>query len=221
MVRSAGLGNYVDDIGLMLRVGKGGTHQWIQRLCDPRRRVDLGLGSADCLKPAEARKVAADNRAIVRTGGDPRRSRMPTFRECRGDLLLGQAGHVAVGQPREQLALRRGPHVLPKIGGVPVDRVRSTAVYEVLRPIGLAGKHALSRWRARRSRRCGVGADFGVPLGGLAGEGCAAAAAETHRGPKHHDAVHWSKVCNSVMTQALRTSGIAASGHGFRSSFKL
>ncbi len=25
---------------------------------------------------------------------------------------------------------------------------------------------------------------------------------------------------NSVMTQALRTSGIAASGHGFRSSFK-
>ena len=25
---------------------------------------------------------------------------------------------------------------------------------------------------------------------------------------------------NSVMTQALRTAGIAASGHGFRSSFK-
>ena len=32
MVRSAGPGNYVDGNGLMLRVRKSGSRQWIQRL---------------------------------------------------------------------------------------------------------------------------------------------------------------------------------------------
>ena len=32
MVRSAGPGNYVDGNGLMFRVRKSGTRQWIQRL---------------------------------------------------------------------------------------------------------------------------------------------------------------------------------------------
>ena len=32
--------------------------------------------------------------------------------------------------------------MLPKIGAMPVDKVGSATVYEVLRPIALAGKHA-------------------------------------------------------------------------------
>jgi len=33
-------------------------------------------------------------------------------------------------------------YVLPRIGAMPVDKVGSAAVYEVRRPIALAGKHA-------------------------------------------------------------------------------
>lgn len=43
MVRSAGPGNYVNDNGLMLRVRKSGSRQWIQRVMIHGRRVDLGL----------------------------------------------------------------------------------------------------------------------------------------------------------------------------------
>ena len=33
-------------------------------------------------------------------------------------------------------------YVRPKLGAMPVDKVGSAAVYEVLRPVALAGKHA-------------------------------------------------------------------------------
>ena len=51
----------------------------IQRLTIHGCRVDLGLGSAELVSLADARQAAADNRAIARTGGDPRRVRVPTF----------------------------------------------------------------------------------------------------------------------------------------------
>ena len=40
------------------------------------------------------------------------------------------------------LATRADRYVLPKIGGMPVDKVGSAALYGVLRPTTLAGKHA-------------------------------------------------------------------------------
>ena len=68
MVRSASPGNYVDGNGLMLRVRKSGSRQWIQRLTIHGRRVDLGFGSAELVKLADARKVAADS--PIRAGHD-------------------------------------------------------------------------------------------------------------------------------------------------------
>ena len=114
MVRTAGPGNYVDGNGLMLRVRKSGTRQWIQRLMIHGRREDLGLGSADLVKLADARKVAADNRAIARTGGDPRRSRVPTFEKAEATCLV---------EKRDTWRSAVDRYVLPKIGGMPVDKV--------------------------------------------------------------------------------------------------
>ena len=73
------------------------------------RRVDLGLGSAELVKLADARRVAADNRAIARTGGDHRRAKVPTFE--------------AAESPAKNWRIAMDRYVLPKIGGVPVDRV--------------------------------------------------------------------------------------------------
>lgn len=77
----------MDGNGLMLRVGRTGARQWVQRLVIHGRRVDLGLGSADVVKLADARVVAADNRAVARTGGDPRRARVPTFERAEADCF--------------------------------------------------------------------------------------------------------------------------------------
>ena len=316
MVRSAGPGNYVDGNGLMLRVRKSGTRQWIQRLMIHGRRVDLGLGSADLVKLADARRVAADNRAIARTGGDPRRSRVPTFEKAEAACFAEKRDTWRSDSPAHNWRSSVDRYVLPKIGGMPVDKVGSAAVYEVLRPIALDGKHATVKvagaaitavleWSRINEFRA-----EGSPV-----EAVCRRLPKRAGGPKHHDAVHWSEVggalaridagqCrpstkramrftaltaarqvevrratwdqfdleaavwvkpaeatktakshrvplsrqaldllagarkasrgallfpgsrpgammgNSVMTQALRAAGIAASGHGFRSSFK-
>ena len=316
MVRSAGPGNYVDGNGLMLRVRKSGTRQWIQRLTIHGRRVDLGLGSADLVKLADARRVAADNRAIARTGGDPRRSRVPTFEKAEAIRFAEKRDTWRSDSPAHNWRSAMDRYVLPRIAGMPVDKVGSAAVYDVLRPIALSGKHATVKvagaaitavleW-AKISEFRAEGSPVETVRRGLP---------KRAGGPKHHDAVHWSEVggalaridaggclpstkrgirftaltaCRqvearratwdqfdleaavwvkpaeatktarshrvplssqaldvladarretrgalafpgkhagtmmgqSVMTQALRTSGIAASGHGFRSSFK-
>ena len=316
MVRTAGPGNYVDGNGLMLRVRKSGSRQWIQRLMIHGRRVDLGLGSADLVKLADARKVAADNRAIARTCGDPRRSRVPTFEKAEKICFEEKRDTWRSKSPVLNWRSAVDRNVLPKIGGMPVDKVGSAAVYEVLHPIALAGKHATVKvagaaitavleWARINEFRA-----EGSPV-----ETVRRRLPKRAGGPKHHDAVHWSEVgnalaridagrCmastklamrftaltagrqvevrratweqfdletavwvkpaeatktakshrvplsrqaldvlaearkatrgalvfpgsrrgammgNSVMTQALRTAGIAASGHGFRSSFK-
>ena len=135
MVRSAGPGNYVDGNGLMLRVRKSGTRQWIQRLMIHGRRVDLGLGSAELVELADARRVAADNRAIARTGGDPRRSRVPTFEKAEKICFAEKWDTWRSKSPANNWRSAMDRYVLPRIGGMPVDRVGSAAIYEVLRPI--------------------------------------------------------------------------------------
>ena len=316
MVRSARPGNYVDGNGLMLRVRKSGSRQWIQRLTIHGRRVDLGLGSAELVRLADARRVAADNRAIARTGGDPRRSRVPRFESAEAVCFAERRETWRSDSPTLNWRSAMDRYVLPKIGGMPVDKVGSAAVYEVLRPIALAGKHATVKV-------AGAAITAVLEWARINEFRSAGSPVETVRrrlpkragGPKHHDAVHWSEVgsvlaridagqCrpatklairftaltasrqievrratwdqfdlesavwvkpadsmktakshrvplsrqaldvlaeaqkgnrgalvfpgtrpgamlgNSVMTQALRTARIAASGHGFRSSFK-
>ena len=70
MVRHAGPGSYVDGNGLMLRVRDSGSRSWVQRIMVHGRRVDIGLGNAELVSLADARRMAADNRAVARTGGD-------------------------------------------------------------------------------------------------------------------------------------------------------
>ena len=56
-------------------------------------------------------------------------------------MLRREAGPVADAQPGARVAVEK--YVLPKPGGVPVDQVGTAAVYEVLRPVALAGRHAM------------------------------------------------------------------------------
>ena len=54
--------------------------------------------------------------------------------------------------------------VLPKIGGVPVDRVGSAAVNEVLRPVALAGKHAMVKTGGAASALIATAGDAGAAV---------------------------------------------------------
>ena len=201
MVRTAGRGSYVDGNGLMLRVKANGTRQWIQRLTIHGRRVDLGLGSAELVSLADARRAAADNRAIARTGGDPRRVRVPTFATAEKACFAEKLDTWRTPSPARNWRVTMEKHVLPKLGRMPVDKIGTAAVYEVLRPVALSGRHATVKaagtaitavldWARINEYR-----SEGSPV-----ETVRRSLPKRAGGPKHHDALDWSKVGAALET---------------------
>ena len=220
--RTAGPGSYVDGNGLMLRVKATGTRQWVQRLTIHGRRVDLGLGSAELVSLAEARRVAADNRAVARTGGDPRRARVPTFAQAEQACFAERREVWRTDSPARSWRIAMDRHLLPKLGGVPVDQVGTAAVYEALRPLALAGKHATVKasgsaitavldWARIQEHRT-----EGSPV-----ETVRRSLPKRAAGPRHHEALHWSEVgpalarmdqtnCARTTKRALRFTALTA-----------
>jgi hypothetical protein len=66
-----GPGRYNDGRGLMLYVKPSGSRTWVLRTQVDGKRRDFGLGRADDVSLAEARKVADVLRKEVRGGADP------------------------------------------------------------------------------------------------------------------------------------------------------
>ena len=184
MVRTAGPGSYVDGNGLMLRVKARGTRQWVQRLTIHGRRVDLGLGSAELVPLADARRIAADNRAIARTGGDPRRARVPTFATAEKACFAEKVETWRTKSPARSWRVAVDKHVLPKLGGVPVDRIGTAAGVRGAAPRGARRKarHGEDRGRGDHGG-AGLGADQRVPVGGFPrGDGAPGACRSGRRG---------------------------------------
>ena len=144
----------------MLRVRNSGSRQCVQRLTVHGRSVGLELGSAELVKLADACKVAADNRAIARTGGDPRRSRVPTFEKAETVCFAEKRVVWRSDGPAKNWRSPMDRYVLPKLGAMPVNKVGSAAVHEVLRPITAIHDPTPASIRCRerrRRRRCGPG----------------------------------------------------------------
>ena len=119
MGRTAAPGSYADSNGLMLRVKARGTRQWVQRLTIHGRRVDLGLGSAELVSLANARRTAADNRAVARTGGDPRRARVPSFARAEEACFAERGETWRTESPARNWRLAMEKYVLPKRAAEP------------------------------------------------------------------------------------------------------
>ncbi len=153
MVRHAGPGSYVDGNGLMLRVRDNGSRSWVQRLMVHGRRIDIGLGNAELVSLADARRTAADNRAVARTGGDPRRARTISFAEAAPRAMAEKAETWRRGtasKSQRDWRSTMAAYVLPELGSMHVGAVATSDVKRVLRPLALAGKHATARMVAGR-----------------------------------------------------------------------
>ncbi len=153
MVRHAGPGSYVDGNGLMLRVRDSGSRSWVQRLMVHGRRIDIGLGNAELVSLADARRVAADNRAVARTGGDPRLARTISFAEAEPRAMAEKAETWRRGtasKSQRDWRSTMAAYVLPELGSMHVGAVATSDVKRVLRPLALAGKHATARMVAGR-----------------------------------------------------------------------
>ena len=151
-VRHACPGSYVDN-GLMLRVRDSGSRSWVQRLMVHGRRIGIGLGNAELVSLADARRTAADNRAVARTGGDPRRARTISFAEAEPRAMAEKAETWRRGtasKSQRDWRLTMAAYVLPELGSMHVGAVATSDVKRVLRPLALAGTHATARMVAGR-----------------------------------------------------------------------
>ena len=205
MVRHAGPGSYVDGNGLMLRVRDSGSRSWVQRIMVHGRRVDIGLGNAELVSLAEARRTAAHNRAVARTGGDPRRARTISFAEAEPLAMAEKAETWRRGtasQSQRDWRSTMDTYVLPQLGRMHVGAVATSDVKRVLRPLALAGKHATMRMVAGRIVAVLEWAEV-ENLREPAGSGRSIVETVTRSLPKaaavrHHRALHFSDVAAAL-----------------------
>ena len=135
-----------------LRVFPGGSRSFVQKLTlRAGRRIEIGLGGWPLRSLEEVRKIAFENRRVVRDGGNPlankraatEKTNMPTFRECAekwfDDNRASWRSRTAKG-----LWTRLDRYVLPFVGDRPIDEIDQREVLGILAPI-FRDKHSTGK----------------------------------------------------------------------------
>ena len=147
-------GHYWDGHGLILRVTRAGSKQWVQRLRIRGKRRDLGLGGYPLVTLAMAREAALANRRKVHAGDDPlaekRRARgVPTFAEAARKVFELRRDGWRNAKHAGQWITTLEQFVFPRIGARGVDEISTEDVLAVLGPIWHAKPTTAKRVRQR------------------------------------------------------------------------
>lgn len=144
-VRNCLPGKYSDGGGLWLHKRPDGGGQWSLRVTVHGRRRETGLGSLRDVGLKEARHAAEKWRAMVRDGKDPIKERERLRHEAaRAVPSLANVAAEAFQARKAELkddgkACRwMSPleiHILPKLGGVPVEEIDQRDIRSALDPI--------------------------------------------------------------------------------------
>ena len=143
--RHAGPGRHADGHGLYLLVRPNGSRSWMQRLVIAGKRRDLGLGGYPLVSLADVRCVAAENRRVARSGGDPApassRKAVPTV--CEVFEAVIDSRRPSWTNPATERKWRHlfDTYVAPDIGAKPVDAVTLDDLSKIVLP----------RWKGRDS----------------------------------------------------------------------
>ena len=133
-------GHYHDGHGLILRVTRAGSKQWVQRLRIHGKRRELGLGGYPLVTLAMAREAALANRRAVHAGDDPlaekRRARgVPTFAEAARKVFELRRGGWRNAKHAGQWITTLEQFAFPRIGARAVNEISTEDVIAVLGPI--------------------------------------------------------------------------------------
>ena len=144
-VEKASPGKYSDGAGLWLHKRPDGGGQWFLRVTVHGRRREMGLGSAVDVSLKESRTSADKWRACARQGIDPIKERERQRREAaKADHTLGAIAEEAFEARKAELRDdgRAGRwftplklHILPKLGGIPVEEIDQRDIKNALAPI--------------------------------------------------------------------------------------
>lgn len=149
-------GRHGDGGGLYLNVKDGGSKSWIFLFKRGGVRSAAGLGSYPSVTLAEARKRAAEFRAVVASGEDPRSKKLeqsePTFAECVDQFLESMEGQWRNEKHRAQWRSTLGPNYCESLLTMKVSSIATDDLLGVLTPIWTQKAETASRIRGRIER---------------------------------------------------------------------
>ena len=149
-------GRYYDDsgTGLHIHVRKSGSKSWSQKLRFAGKQIELGLGSYPTVPLAEARRMAAENKALVAQGINPKVERkqtaaIPTFSQLMEEALPSLTDGLSNAKHRAQWRSTLETYAVPHIGRTPIDEITVTDIHNLLKPIWKTKTETASRLRGR------------------------------------------------------------------------
>jgi len=144
--KSTTVGLYADERTLDLKVSKGGTKSWGQRIVGNGKRHDLGLGGYPVITIEDARTLAIENRRKVALGENILRPRheakVPTFQEATASVIsLNAPTWKDGGKPLQSWEQTLNDYAFPTIGEQRVDQVTSKEVHARVAPLWTSKHH--------------------------------------------------------------------------------
>lgn len=165
-IKHAKPGYWLDGDGLYLQVSESGAKSWIYRFQINGKRREMGLGSLAVVSAKDARRRAAEARALLLDKIDPLE-----HRKQQAQVAAARASEVAAGAVTfkkvslEYIELNRAgwknskhaaqwentlaSYAYPVLGDIAVGEVDTARVLEVLNPIWLTKTETAKRLRGR------------------------------------------------------------------------
>lgn len=153
---SMAAGRYYDDsgTGLHIYVRKSGSKSWSQKIRFGGKQLELGIGNYPMVSLAEARRIAAENKALAQRGINPKLERVkpktiPSFKEVMEMALPSILDELKNAKHKAQWRTTLETYALPSIGGTPVNDITVNEIHAVLQPIWKDKTETASRLRGR------------------------------------------------------------------------
>ncbi len=159
-VAAVGPGFYGDGDGLSLEVNPKGGRKWVYRFYWEGKPKRMGLGSANDIGLADARRLRDDARRLVLAGVNPVVARKearypaaalrakPTFGQVADDFIAAQRPGWSNNKHAAQWEMTLRVHAAP-IRCIPVDEVSTAHILAVLQPLWQRVPETASRLRGR------------------------------------------------------------------------
>ncbi len=198
--------------GLSLRVRRIARGQlsksWRQRITVDGRVRNLGLGTWPHVSLAAARQKCVLN-LVARQRGElvtGRRRTVPTFAEAVEKVIAVHRDGWKGGGRQEKLwrsTLR--DYAMPRLGGLPVNRIHTSDVMAVLQPIWNGKRVTAQRVRRRIAAVMRWAVAQGYREDNPAGDAIGAALPKNGVRPRHHPALPYAEVAGAI--EVVRACG--------------
>ena len=150
-------GRYGDGGGLYLVVSQSGAGKWVYRFTYAGRVTEAGLGSADAVSLAEARRKAHEARKLLDAGQNPIIAKrqaalinagIPTYGAVADGLLKAKESEWRNEKHKAQWRASL-TDLAASLRALPVDEIDTATILSVLNPLWQATPETASRLRGR------------------------------------------------------------------------